>query len=180
VRAAASATTSSAQRPLDHVLDTLRTSGQHADRDAKILISAPGSATAAPSAGGLVGAAAAARADSAACSVTSMLALGANELTKLWQAGARIERIHMARGLVQAWVDPSALQALAGFSWVRAIRSVDRAVARTGSITTQGDAASRADVLRARASTAPASLSVSSRTASTASPLRRRRATSAT
>src|SRR5262249_8169711 len=75
--------------------------------------------------------------------------LGANELSKLRQVGARIERIHMARGLVQAWVDPSALDTLAAFPWVRAIRSIDRAVVRTGGITTEGDVASRADELRA-------------------------------
>ena len=75
--------------------------------------------------------------------------LGANELSKLRQAGARIERIHLARGLVQARVDPSALDTLAGFWWVRAIRSADRAVVRSGSVTTEGDAASRADALRA-------------------------------
>jgi subtilisin family serine protease len=51
---------------------------------------------------------------------------------------------------VQGRVDASALDTLAGFSWVRAIRSVDRAVTRVGAVTTQGDAASRADVLRAQ------------------------------
>src|SRR5262249_43082813 len=76
--------------------------------------------------------------------------LGASELQKLEQAGVRIERIEMARGRVQARVDPSALETLAGFWWVRAIRTVDRAVVRAGSVTTEGDAASRADALRAQ------------------------------
>ncbi len=76
--------------------------------------------------------------------------LGSAELQKLQQAGVRIERIQMARGRVQARVDASALETLAGFSWVRAIRSVDRAVVRAGSVTTEGDAASRADALRAQ------------------------------
>jgi subtilisin family serine protease len=75
--------------------------------------------------------------------------LGSTELQKLQQAGVRIERIQVARGRVQARVDPSALETLAGFSWVHAIRSVDRAVVRAGSVTTEGDAASRADALRA-------------------------------
>src|SRR5262245_62002604 len=74
--------------------------------------------------------------------------LGASELQKLEQAGVRIERIETARGRVQARVDPSALETLAGFWWVRAIRTVDRAVVRAGSVTTEGDAASRADALR--------------------------------
>jgi len=76
--------------------------------------------------------------------------LGSAELQKLQQAGVQIERIQMARGRVQARVDASALETLAGFWWVRAIRSVDRAVTRVGSVTTQGDAASRADALRAQ------------------------------
>jgi subtilisin family serine protease len=76
--------------------------------------------------------------------------LGSAELQKLQQAGVRIERIQMARGRVQARVDASALDTLAGFSWVRAIRTVDRAVVRAGRVTTEGDAASRADALRAQ------------------------------
>ena len=76
--------------------------------------------------------------------------LGSAELQKLQQAGVSIERIEMAHGRVQGRVDASALETLAGFWWVRAIRSVDRAVTRVGSVTTQGDAASRADVLRAQ------------------------------
>src|SRR5262249_61145919 len=66
------------------------------------------------------------------------------------QAGGRIERSRMARGRVRARVDASALETLAGFSWVRAIRGVDRPVPRVGRVTTQGDAASRADELRAQ------------------------------
>ena len=76
--------------------------------------------------------------------------LGSAELQKLQQAGVRIERIQMARGRVQARVEASALETLAGFSWVRAIRTVDRAVVRAGRVTTEGDAASRADALRAQ------------------------------
>jgi subtilisin family serine protease len=76
--------------------------------------------------------------------------LGSAELQKLQQAGVRIERIEVARGRVQARVDASALETLAGFSWVHGIRTVDRAVVRAGSVTTEGDAASRADALRAQ------------------------------
>jgi hypothetical protein len=147
--ATVSATTSSAQGALDPVA-SLRGIRAARGSNAKIQSRLLAPRTAAPSAGGLVAAPPPLAADGSLHVYLDCSPLGANELSKLWQAGARIERIHMARGLVQAWVDPSALQALAGFSWVRAIRSVDRAVARTGSITTQGDAASRADVLRAR------------------------------
>src|SRR4029453_484272 len=75
---------------------------------------------------------------------------GSAELQKLQQAGVRIERIQVARGRVQARVDASALETLAGLSWVHAIRTVDGAVVRAGSVTTEGDAASRADALRAQ------------------------------
>jgi subtilisin family serine protease len=76
--------------------------------------------------------------------------LGPTELQKMQQAGVRLERVQMARGRVQARVDTNALETLAGFSWVRAIRGVDRPVVRAGSVTTEGDTASRADVLRAQ------------------------------
>ena len=148
--AAALATTSSAQSPLDHVLDTLHNLRAARGSDAKIQSRLLPPRTAAPSSGGLVATPPPLAADGSLHVYLDCSPLGANELSKLQQAGARIERVHMARGLVQAWVDPSALDTLAAFSWVRAIRSVDGAVARTGSITTQGDAASRADVLRTR------------------------------
>src|SRR5215471_16297736 len=145
-----SATTSSAQSALDHVLATLHDIRAARGSNAKIEPRLLQPRTAAPSAGGLVAAPPPLAADGSLHVYLDCSPLGANELTKLEQAGARIERIHMARGLVQAWVDPSALHTLAAFSWVRAIRPVDRAVVRTGSITTEGDAASRADVLRTR------------------------------
>ena len=106
--------------------------------------------TAVPSTGGLVAAPPPRAADGSLHVYLDCSPLGATELQKLQQAGVRIERIQMARGRVQARVDASALETLAGFSWVRAIRSVDRPVTRVGAVTTQGDAASRADVLRAQ------------------------------
>src|SRR5262249_10509390 len=75
--------------------------------------------------------------------------LGTTELQKLQQAGVRIERIHMARGLVQARVDPSALETLPAFPWVPAIRSVDRAAGRTGGITPEGAEAGPGEHVRA-------------------------------
>src|SRR5215510_8138878 len=145
-----SATTSSSQSPLDHVLDTLRDLRAARGSNAKIQSRLLPPRTAAPSAGGLVAAPPPLAADGSLHVYLDCSPLGTTELQKLQQAGVRIERIHMARGRVQAWVEPRALDALAGFWWVRAIRSVDRAVVRTGSITTEGDVASRADVLRTR------------------------------
>src|SRR5262249_41437718 len=147
--ATVSATTSSAQSALDQVLATLHDIRAARGSNAKIESRLLPPRTAAPSAGGLVAAPPPLAADGSLHVYLDCSPLGANELSKLRQAGARIERIHMARGLVQAWVDPSTLDALAAFPWVRAIRSVDRAVVRTGGITTEGDVASRADELRA-------------------------------
>src|SRR5262249_41534759 len=144
-----SATTSSSQSPLDHVLDTLRDLRAARGSNAKIQSQLLPPRTAGPAAGGPVAAPPLPTADGRLHVYLDCSPLGANELSKLRQAGARIERIQMARGLVQAWVDPSALDTLAAFPWVRAIRSVDRAVVRTGGITTEGDVASRADELRA-------------------------------
>src|SRR5262245_35978490 len=107
-------------------------------------------ATLGPVVGGLVAAPPPLGADGTLHVYLECAPLGASELQKLEQAGVRIERIEMARGRVQARVDPSALETLAGFWWVRAIRTVDRAVVRAGSVTTEGDAASRADALRAQ------------------------------
>src|SRR5262249_12483347 len=145
--ATVSATTSSAQSPLDHVLDTLRDLRAARGSNAKIQSRLLPPRTAAPSAGGLVAAPPPLAADGRLHVYLDCSPLGANELSKLRQAGVRIERIHMARGLVQARVDPSALDTLAAFPWVRAIRSVDRAVVRTGGITTQAAPASPADHL---------------------------------
>jgi hypothetical protein len=148
--ATVSATTSSAQSALDPVVASLRDIRAARGSNAKIQSPLLPPRTAGPLAGGLAAAPPPLAADGRLHVYLDCSPLGQNELMKLQQAGARIERIHMARGLVQAWVDPRALDTLAGFWWVRAIRSVDRAVVRTGSITTQGDAASRADVLRTR------------------------------
>src|SRR5262249_53227143 len=147
--AAVSATTSSAQSALDQVVANLRDM-RAARANAKIQSRLVPPRTAGPLAGGLVAAPPPLAADGRLHVYLDCSPLGATELGKLQQAGVRIERIDMARGLVQARIDPSALDTLAGFWWVRAIRSVDRAVVRTGSITTEGDVASRADVLRTR------------------------------
>jgi subtilisin family serine protease len=141
-----------ARRALDQVLGTL-----HDIRAARALGPVKGKISsrlrppliAGPTAGGLVAAPPPHAVDGRLHVYIDCSPLGSAELLKLQQAGVRIERIQMARGLVQARVDASALDTLAGFSWVRAIRSVDRPVVRVGGITTEGDAAGRADVLRA-------------------------------
>src|SRR5262245_6563847 len=148
--ATVSAMTSSAQSPLDHVLATLRDIRAARGSNAKIQSRLLPPRTAGPLAGGLVASPPPLAADGRLHVYLDCSPLGATELLKLQQAGVRIERIDMARGLVQARVDPSALDTLAGIWWVRAIQSVDRAVVRSGRITTEGDVASRADVLRTR------------------------------
>jgi subtilisin family serine protease len=143
-----SATTSSAQGPLDRALATLRDLRAARASNPKIesrLLPPP---TSGPAAGGLAAAPPPLAADGRLHVYLDCSPLGSTELLKLQETGVGIERIEMARGLVQARVDASALETVAAFSWVHAIRSVDRAVVRTGGITTEGDAASRADVLR--------------------------------
>jgi subtilisin family serine protease len=106
--------------------------------------------TVGPLVGGLVAAPPPLAADGSLHVYLDCSPLGSAELQKLQQTGVWIERIEMAHGRVQARVDASALETLAGFSWVRAIRSVDRAVVRAGSVTTEGDTASRSNALRAQ------------------------------
>src|SRR5215470_13394610 len=147
--ATVSATTSSAQSALDPVLASLRDIRAARGSNAKIQSRLLPPRGAGPSASGLVAAPPPLEADGTLHVYLDCSPLGANELMMLEQAGARIERIHLAHGLVQARVEPSALDTLAGFWWVRAIRSADRAVVRSGRVTTEGDAASRADIVRA-------------------------------
>src|SRR5262245_25605249 len=139
--------------PLDRVLGQLhdiraaRASNPKQGKIGSRLLPAP---TVGPSVGGLAVAPPPLAADGSLHVYLDCSPLGSAELQKLQQAGVRIERIQVARGRVQARVDASALETLAGFSWVHAIRTVDRAVVRAGSVTTEGDAASRADALRAQ------------------------------
>jgi subtilisin family serine protease len=137
-----------APRSLDQVLSDVRTARALHAHHGKISSRLLPPLTVGPMASGLVAAPPPLAADGSLHVYLDCSPLGTNELRKLEQVGARIERIHMARGLVQAWVDPSTLDTLAGFSWVRVIRRADPAIVRSGGVTTQGDAASRADVLR--------------------------------
>jgi subtilisin family serine protease len=61
-----------------------------------------------------------------------------------------VDGVELDRGRVRGSIDPAALDLVAGFSWVHAVRPVDRAVVRAGSATTEGDAAARADLVRAQ------------------------------
>src|SRR5262245_2932747 len=75
---------------------------------------------------------------------------GSQQLDALAQAGATIDGLEPARGRVRARIDPAALDRIADFAWVHAVRAVDRAVVRAGAATTEGDAAARADLVRAQ------------------------------
>jgi subtilisin family serine protease len=61
-----------------------------------------------------------------------------------------VDGVESDRGRVRGNIDAAALDRLAEFSWVQAVRPIDRAVARVGSVTTEGDAAARADLVRAQ------------------------------
>ena len=76
--------------------------------------------------------------------------LGAEQLAALEQAGVAVDGVDLAQGRVRGTMDPAALDRVAEFWWVRAVRPVDRAVVRAGSVTTEGDAAARADLVRAQ------------------------------
>jgi subtilisin family serine protease len=75
--------------------------------------------------------------------------LGAEQLAALGQAGMTVDRVEPGRGRVRGSIDAASLDGVAAFSWVHAVRPVDRAVVRAGSATTEGDAAARADLVRA-------------------------------
>src|SRR5262249_41325103 len=52
--------------------------------------------------------------------------LGAEQLTALRQAGVTVDGVEPDRGRVRGRVDQSALDRVAGFSWVHAVRAIDR------------------------------------------------------
>src|SRR4029079_18056409 len=61
-----------------------------------------------------------------------------------------VDGVDLPRARVRGAVDPTALDAVAAFSWVRAVRPIDPAGVRVGSATTEGDTAARADLVRAQ------------------------------
>jgi subtilisin family serine protease len=76
--------------------------------------------------------------------------LGVEQLDALKRTGMTVDGVDFGRGRVRGRIDDSLLDRVAEFSWVHAVRPVDRAVVRAGSVTTEGDAAGRADLLRAQ------------------------------
>jgi subtilisin family serine protease len=76
--------------------------------------------------------------------------LGVEQLEALERAGLTVDGVEPIRGRVRGRMDAAALDRVAEFSWVRAVRPIDRAVTRVGSATTEGDAAARANLVRAQ------------------------------
>jgi subtilisin family serine protease len=76
--------------------------------------------------------------------------LGVEQLDALERAGLTLDGVEPSQGRVRGRIDAAALDQVADFAWVHAIRPVDPAVVRAGSTTTEGDAAARADLLRAQ------------------------------
>src|SRR5215831_12716332 len=76
--------------------------------------------------------------------------LGVEQLDALDRAGLTVDGVDFIRGRVRGSIDDARLDRLAAFSWVHAVRPIDRAVVRAGSATTEGDAAGHADLLRAQ------------------------------
>jgi subtilisin family serine protease len=72
----------------------------------------------------------------------------AGALAALRRAGAEVELADPARARVQALVDAAQVRALAALPSVVAIRPAEPGRTRTGSVTSEGDAAARADLVR--------------------------------
>jgi subtilisin family serine protease len=68
---------------------------------------------------------------------------------RLRDMGATVELADQARGRLQAVVSGARLRALADEPWVVSIRPAERGRPRTGTVTSEGDAASHADMVRA-------------------------------
>jgi hypothetical protein len=76
--------------------------------------------------------------------------LGVEQIAALEQAGLSVDGVDFDLRRVRGSIDDVLLDRVAAFSWVHAVRPVDRAVVRVGSTTTEGDSAGRADLLRAQ------------------------------
>src|SRR5262245_62531206 len=76
--------------------------------------------------------------------------LGAEQIAALEKAGLSVDGIDFGLGRVRGSIDDALLDQVAEFWWVHAVRPIDRAVVRAGSVTTEGDSAARADLLRAQ------------------------------
>jgi hypothetical protein len=76
--------------------------------------------------------------------------LGGEQIAALEQAGLTVDGVDFGLGRVRGSIDDVLLDRVAAFSWVHAVRPIDPAIVRVGSTTTEGDAAGRADLLRAQ------------------------------
>jgi len=76
--------------------------------------------------------------------------LGPEQVDALQRVGLTVDGVDFDSGRVRGSIDAGALDQVAEFSWVRAVRPVDRAVVRAGRATTEGDAAAQADLVRAQ------------------------------
>jgi hypothetical protein len=74
--------------------------------------------------------------------------LGVEQLDALDRAGLTVDGVDFVHGRVRGSINDALLDRIAAFSWVHAVRPIDRAVVRAGSATTEGDAAGHADLLR--------------------------------
>src|SRR5262249_27341451 len=75
---------------------------------------------------------------------------GPEQVDALQRVGLTVDGVDFDSGRVRGSLDAGALDQVAEFSWVRAVRPVDRAVVRAGRATTEGDAAAQADLVRAQ------------------------------
>lgn len=76
--------------------------------------------------------------------------LGAEQVDALERTGLAVDGVDFDRGRVRGNIDAALLDRVAEFSWVHAVRPVDRAVVRAGSVTTEGDAAAQAELVRSQ------------------------------
>src|SRR5438128_2689264 len=77
-----------------------------------------------------------------------LAALDEDALARLGAAGVEVEMVDRAGCRAQAVVDARQLRDLAALPSVLAIRPAERGRLRTGSVTSEGDAAARADLVR--------------------------------
>src|SRR5262245_60915260 len=79
-----------------------------------------------------------------------LAAADADQVEALRVRGLAVELVDRLRGLVQGWADPADVAGIAALAGVARVRPADRARPRSGPTTTEGDAAARADLVRAQ------------------------------
>jgi subtilisin family serine protease len=79
-----------------------------------------------------------------------LAAADAEQVDALRGRGLAVELVDPERGLVQGWADPADVAGIAALAGVERVRPADRARPRSGPTTTEGDAAARADLVRAQ------------------------------